>query len=469
MPPAALSPWPPLPRRRPPARPGTPPPGRSGAATNAAGWSANAAAITLKNIDLVVQGLPGCKFLLVGQDVWNLQTLTKTGKPVPINGENRDQVALSPDGKLVAISYNKDNRSRTPDNNRPADIDVAVWDATTGANVCEIPSIERDVDCDYVGLSTGKWLLVSGRGNGQRPRVMEVWDAQTGKRVRRFACNLGSAAATSISSDGRYLAAADSRTVQIYDIATGAAVAAMSPPAPADANRSNPVPGVSINELLFSPDGASVAALSSSPFQAGRLIAWDNHGTVTDDIACPTGGVEFNPSGARSLQWSPDGNAWLVSQHWIVDRKSKRPVWNIQFPFADYARTLFIDPDHLLVLHNGPSSNNSETVPIPWADIRKALDVMTSKSSTLAFGPGKSVAIEIECVNPRGDVPATKAALLKSMTTRLDREGIKVADGSSTIIKMRFEEGVSQPPSPAQRLPAGPRPTPPGCQMHPHF
>jgi len=55
---------------------------------------------------------------------------------------------------------------------------------------------------------------------GQRPSPIEVWDAVTGKRIRKFQ-GPGSVLRLSFSPDGRHLAASGSYGVEVWDLVTG--------------------------------------------------------------------------------------------------------------------------------------------------------------------------------------------------------------------------------------------------------
>lgn len=437
-----------------PARAADPAPGPSWgqppaapASTNPAdaAWTGGFNIVIKSNQTFVALGPPGCPIAVIGEEVWNLKTGGKTGITIPTQAEKRDPFALSTDGQILAVASNKYSR------HRDSTTDVTVWDTATGHKICEIPSAERDADLDYIGLSTTQYLLISARSNGNRPSVLEVWDAKTAKRVRRFPFDFYAPATTSVSPDGRYIATGNAQIIQIYDLTSGQSVAHMplpsanqpvSPKNPVGPPTTQPamtsiVPFISMTQLEFSPDGRALAAYCTNP---PRILCWDNKATLTDDVSFHLDN-SFPSVEGSPFQWSPDSKAWLVEQHALVQRDSGRLVWTCPIAFADYVRSSFLDPQRILMIHSHPTPA-SEILPVPLDNIKKSLAAATNNKETPILRPGSAISIEIQCENLRGNESATKQALLNTITQRLQQDGISVADNQPTVLTLRFEEGV---------------------------
>jgi WD40 repeat protein len=123
-------------------------------------------------------------------------------------------LAFSPDGKLLAAAcpvYSEPPRTQLPG-------EVAVWDAATGRHCFSLPT--RGQMVDSVAFSRGgKWLAAAGSG------FLTVWDAKTRKQA--FAVSLGpyesvtGMARIDFSPEGALAAGCGDGTVKLWDPRTG--------------------------------------------------------------------------------------------------------------------------------------------------------------------------------------------------------------------------------------------------------
>jgi hypothetical protein len=187
--------------------------------------------------------------------------------------------------------------------------------------------------------------------------------------------------------------------------------------------------------LKFSPDGTELAAVSTHPDP--RLIVWDIKGKLLFDEPLMLPSMAF---WEHSLQWLPDKSGWLVSGH-IVDRETKRAVVGIRKGFGQDMRAWLYDNNHLI----GAFPNNPEELQsyeIPWKEIRESIALMADSKSAI-LGPSQPVSINIEFGgNLAGDATQTASEIAQALGQRLQRDGIKVANGQKTKFQLRFSENA---------------------------
>ena len=184
--------------------------------------------------------------------LWDVQT----GKEIrQLEGHTYSvmSVSFSPDGRWIASGG--------------WDETVRLWDIETGKEIrrleryIDVHRKARPPDCAYndvansVAFSPDSRLIVS---NGI-PGIVLLWDAQTGKEIRRFKGHTDIVRSVAFSPDGLLIASGGAdRAVRLWDVQTGKEI-----------RRLEAHTGF-VYTVAFSPNGRWIASGSSK----GELFFW---------------------------------------------------------------------------------------------------------------------------------------------------------------------------------------------------
>jgi WD40 repeat protein len=215
---------------------------------------------------------------------------------------------------------------------------VCIWDTTMGTFVREL----RDPGRKFISLAASPNGSIVATGSGDTPGsgVVELWDANTGKRQQKLAGHAGQVTSVAFSPDGKTLASGGNVTVRLWDVATGRDLRVLRGHAPA------PYPGSfrSIDTLIFSPDGRSLASASLD----GTIRVWDvGTGQTIDNIPLKirSNGLAFRDS--RTLLIGGAYGLWLrdvLGRGFVNDRAGREEMAFILFS-ADGRRVFTGDFD----------------------------------------------------------------------------------------------------------------------------
>jgi RNA polymerase sigma factor (sigma-70 family) len=320
-------------------------------------------------------------------------------RPLPGGGS----VALSPDGKLVAV--------------RGLDQGLRVLETATGKEVWSLPGDPRygrgkEISVDEHGFAAfspdGK-LLASGGWN----KVVEVYEAGTGKSVASLAGHKGPLQAGAFSPDGKLLATASrDATVGVWDVAQGKVAHVLK------GHKSD------VYALAFSPDGKVLASGSRDL----SLKLWD-----------PASGQEVRPGLASgtfyALAFGPDGKTLACAGDrgevtlFDVSANNQRPAMdNLLWQWVDES------PAGVPGVPGVAFSPDGKTVFSGGARVR-VLDAATGKAAPLE---GATRGLIMPTFSPDGKTVATGGAVVRLWDSATGKPGARLTPAEAPTSGLAF-------------------------------
>ena len=181
--------------------------------------------------------------------MWDVDTGVKTAA---IEGMSVNAVALSPDGKMIAAGYDRNDEN------------IKLWDVATQALAATLEGHYAKVFS--VDFSPDGTLLVSGSNDG----TIRLWDVATGDSLASSDWHVFGLFAVwdlQFSPDGTRIAAVASRQIKVWDtanLATGQEIITLE-----DDTGARP------QSVRFSPDGTMLAAGYGSFGDGAHIRLWD--------------------------------------------------------------------------------------------------------------------------------------------------------------------------------------------------
>jgi hypothetical protein len=386
-------------------------------------------------------------FVAVGQnnvetdvrEVWDLQTFQRTGTiKGKIGSTNMSPMRLSPDGKFLAVTATDADPDRA----------VEVWSFADGKLVKRIepkPRPKKILGFDFAG--EGRLVVVI---EAEVAKILQIHDFTTGTMVATHGLPAKFQENSLAFSPGRKYAAYMTDTeLRVIELESGKLVG------------NQPAKGL-CNGMAFSPDGTELAGLFFSA-PGGRLMVWDlAKGEVVVEHGLPSGPTFKTPgwgdAGARSIDWLPDGSAWLLAGHALVNRKDGRWVWSIFAPaYKDangkmmsnaliYSQAVrLLDNDHALAGLKARTGGRLEVVQLPWSQVDASLKALESNAPAL-LKAGGSVSLKFSVGNVRFSTPKeVEEGLTEAIRDGLAAEGITVADGQPVVLQVKHVEEPGPP------------------------
>lgn len=364
------------------------------------------------------------------RQVFDLRTREVVGE---IRGKQdfSDEVKLSPDGQYLLAEH----KGGPPSGPRS----IAVWSFETGQVAKTFVASPTPAFIGLLGFAKGN-LAVTSRYIGKGDMI-SLWDVSTGKLAREILAPPSfKKESVAFSPGGRYLALVSNDPQLLIADLTTVSLAGQAPIPKGKALYIQPV------GLTFSPDGTELAGLFTAAPDT-RLMVWDvASGKVVVEHTIK-GDPKNNVLGAgsykgRPIEWLPDGSAWLLYGHTLVDRAHGRPVWTFRGAKGDYeiGQRIMADNDRMLTVNGKRGNHWIEVVTLPWPKVDASLKAIEAKAPA-HVRPGQPVSLKVDVDAVRfGNAEEVRAALTQTLTERLAAEGIPVAPGQPAVLHARYGE-----------------------------
>ena len=271
---------------------------------------------------------------------WEVETGREISSTVLTGAKDLLAGVLSEDGSVFAGS----------DLNGGA---VRIWDTTAGHELRAITfeKGERPVANDAIALSPDGKLLavftdavkVSRKGAAETTLEIMVWDVASGRKAQslkvstaptQFGVAGGGMASLAFSSDGAWLAMRDESTLKLWDVAAGRELKSFPSPRITSGNPSDPAFVIFANKFLFSPDRRLLSVVSD-----GRKINLVDaaSGTTLQTLAGHDGAVLGVSFSADSKLIASSGSDNQIKLWDVATARELRTLSGAAMPVSDLA------------------------------------------------------------------------------------------------------------------------------------
>lgn len=367
-----------------------------------------------------------------GKDVqlWNLLTQQKAGQ-MEDAVHSGNPVALSADGRYLAVKSRDSNRRTT----------VELWSFQTG-------KLAREIECDDPKLMLGMFEFLgsdrlvsftSGFWNKGVRHSLRFWDVASGQRLHDLEISDSVREGhTAASPGGRYFATMASQDkLTVYEAATGQVAGAVDVKDLLHAS-----PGV-LQGLAFSPDGRQLALVYADT--DSKILLLDVvSGTLSDTIELPGKSPLASAYGGVAIEWMGD-RGWCLFGGTLVDRTTRRVVWNLSLPIIDRLKARRTLADGWIVSTTGAQNRRTlRFIPIPWSEIEASLAAL-GDDATAPVKPGMSVSLNVRVDKLRfGDPAETSGKLADFFRQRFEGDSIRVEDGQPVVLNVVYGESEGE-------------------------
>lgn len=288
--------------------------------------------------------------------VYDLRNGEKVGTISNISTDRWTKVALSPDGKYLALTIGGLRATS-----------IGIWSTEADQPLWEL----KTDDVKSIAFVGPDRLLEVRRD------AFVLWDVKTGQEeftIDQFQTRLSDVAC--VSPGGRYVAmigGAFTPKVEVIDLENGVSEGTLDVPKP-DSLGSRP------RGLAFSPDGAELAAYLGDGRESARFFVWSvATGQLVDDISIANSYDKLaqlvRTYAGPNLQWFPGGQRWLIDGHGILDRGAKNLVAILPTDkFAASRRPL--TPTKILSPVVGRTSATLKSISLPVEALQKATELV---------------------------------------------------------------------------------------------
>lgn len=336
------------------------------------------------------------------------------------------QVALSPDGKHLALLVNVGSKAS----------EVQIWSVATGQATQRWQADDKAPFGLEMRFAGDRPLIIRKRPAGKT--TFDVWDVAAANLLRQIETKVHiDDKATAISPDGTRLAFFDSNGHQVVvcNLSTGRTIAEL------------PVSKeiYSCQALAYSARGEELVGLFSLveanlicwiPETGQRVFEWSGSSASKTGLSSGAGYA------GSDLQWLPDRSGFLLFGHFLLDRQSKRIVAILETAPDDFGppERRWIDSDRLALFAGPRKARRLQVATIPWAKIDRSMQHFNSEAPAI-LEPGGSISLKIQLGDVRGrDADAIIEKLTKAVSSAFDEHEIHLADDQPVTLFVRYRE-----------------------------
>lgn len=409
------------------APPPPPPPPRTQAAAPAASSAVPIVSVP-REAEILFPPSPATR-ALIGSEVFDLAKGTRVGSAASLPANASVPRALSPSGRYFAFQNDADHV-----------MFVEIQDCAAGKKVHEFryneDKFQRVV---LLRFTRHDKLLVAAPVKEQAKTMLGIFviDPASGKTLKKFSVENVDSRKLGFSDDGRFVAVATGAGLEVYDVTKGKPVARMAEPA----KKNNVSPWMFANGFYFAPDNSELAGLIATG--TFRLVVWGNDGQVKEDheLGLRIGGG-YNQG--EPVQWSPDGQGWLLHGNHYFDRKLASIGWSMTSPPAHNYHHVWLDSQRIAASQGDFQNRQLVAVAVPRETIAAAVKAMESGEKA-HLRPGSRLSIEVEVGETRfSDRNTVAAALQEVLTKRFAEGGISVESGQSSVLRVKYSENAGE-------------------------
>ncbi len=335
-------------------------------------------------------------FVMVGRQLWNLNTGMPVGKRIASRLNLRLIEALSQDGRRFV-----NNASEAPNSDHGG---LNVWSTRTGKRVALIP-FKPESPSPSVLLGQNNLVLVRPMG-----KPVQVFDLQSPHSPIRIPIDARGMFDLAVSPGGGRLfgyqhrdsapsiipVRSASEPIQV-DISSGF-------PAPADESRrlrnglATPPTTMTLafaNGAAFSADGKHIACAAGRP---ARLIIWNTKGQcVTNRRLVGLGAI------ITTVQWQPAGKFLLLGNLYVIQASSGEMVAVLPSYPGNTASTNFIGNRRIAWVDNSPPTGSIRIYHLPIHRIQDSLRALRRGAGGILARPGGRVRVVYHIIGPTSD------------------------------------------------------------------